>query len=158
LRRHDVYDIRYDVLLARRAQSPPRRGGASMDCYIVFKQRGTHADPFTAIGAADLLPHPAPPILDAGDPVQGPLWRDLRSSDLGVVDPGFAYLVRPKKGAIAETPERIVRAGIASILPTENRMYAIVNRMRAYGGPNRLLSRFAGMKCGEWERKIWDCL
>jgi hypothetical protein len=55
-------------------------------------------------------------------------------------------------------PERILRAGVASTLPTENRMYAIVNRMRAYGGPNQLLSRFAGMKCGEWERKIWDGL
>ena len=129
-----------------------------MDRYIVFKQRGTHADPLTAIGAADLLRHLEPRLVDAGDRFEVRLGRELSPSDLRGVDPGFAYLVRPKKGAVAETPEHIDRAGIATTLPTENRMYAIVNRMRAYGGPNRLLSRFADMKCGEWERKIWDCL
>jgi len=129
-----------------------------MDRYIVFKRRGTHADPLTAIGAADLLRHLEPRLVDAGDRFEVRLGRDLRPSDLRGVDPGFAYLVRPKKGAVAQTPERIVRAGIATTLPTESRMYAIVNRMRAYGGPNRLLSQFAGIKCGEWERKIWDCL
>jgi hypothetical protein len=112
----------------------------------------------TAIGAADLLRHLDPRLVDAGDRFEVRLGRDLRPSDLTVVDPGFAYLVRPKKGAAAEPPVRIARAGIASALPTENRMYAIVNRMRAYGGPNQLLSQFAAMKCGEWERKIWNCL
>ena len=129
-----------------------------MDRYTVFKQRGTHADPLTAIGAAYLLRHLEPRLVDAGDRFEVRLGRDLRPSDLRGVDPGFPYLVRPKRGAVAETPERILRAGIASILPTEDRMYAIVNQMRAYGGPNQLLSRFAALKCGEWERKIWECL
>jgi len=34
----------------------------------------------------------------------------------------------------------------------------ILSRMKAYGGPNKVVSRFAAMKRGEWARKVWESL
>jgi hypothetical protein len=37
-------------------------------------------------------------------------------------------------------------------------MYSILGRMKAHGGPNQLISRFAKMRREAWEAKIWECL
>jgi hypothetical protein len=38
-----------------------------MNCYTIFKQTNTHADSLAAVGAADLLRHLDPRIVDLGD-------------------------------------------------------------------------------------------
>src|SRR5262249_42031057 len=109
-----------------------------MNRYAVYKQTGTHADALTAIGAADLLRHVDPRIVDCGDRFEVRLARRLKPSDLGAVDPGFAYLLRPKKDAPSVPPERIVRTGVSCVDTNESRMYSILGRMNAYAGPNQL--------------------
>jgi hypothetical protein len=129
-----------------------------MDRYRAFKQTATHADVLTAIGAADLLRHLDPRIVDCGDRFEVRLRRTLRRSDLTSVDPGFSYLTRPKKTAPDVPPERIIRTGVPYTTVAENRMYSVLGRMKAYGGPNELISRFARVRREEWESRIWECL
>ena len=74
------------------------------------------------------------------------------------VDPGFAYLVRPKKEMPVVPPERIVRTGVSYTTAVDGRMYAILNRMRAYGGPNQLILRYAQTMRAGWETRVWECL
>jgi hypothetical protein len=128
------------------------------DRYVVFKQSGTHSDSLTAIGAADLLRHIEPRLVDCGDRFEVRLARNLGILDLRAVEPGFAYLMRPKKHAPAVPPERIVRTGVSCITTAESRMYSILGRMKAFHGPNRLVSRYASLKRDEWEARIWECL
>jgi hypothetical protein len=97
-------------------------------------------------------------VVDCGDRFEVRFSRKLKQSDLKAIDPGFAYLVRPRKNVPGEAPERILRSAISSTTAAESRMYSILGRMRAYSGPNQLLSRYAGMKSGEWERRVWNCL
>ncbi len=63
-------------------------------------------------------------------------------------------------------PERIVQshaAGAAgdsavSCAPAAvSRMYSIAGRMKAYGGPNNVVLRFAKMRREEWEARVWEC-
>jgi hypothetical protein len=133
-----------------------------MDRYTIFKQTGTHADVMAATGAADLLRHLDPRIVNFEDRFEVQLGRRLRRSDLDAVDPGFSYLLRPKKTAPAVPPERIVGtaapAGIACVTTAENRMYSIVGRLNAFGGPNQVISRFAKMRREDWEASVWDCM
>jgi hypothetical protein len=129
-----------------------------MNRYAIFKPSGTHADAMTAIGAADLLRHLDPRVADCGDRFEVRFSRKLKQSDLRAVDPGFAYLLRPRKNVPGEAPERILGAAISCTTAAESRMYSILGRMRADSGPNKLLSRYAGMKPGEWERRVWNCL
>jgi hypothetical protein len=124
--------------------------------YIVPKQTRTHADCLTAIGAADLLRHADPRLFDRGDRFEVSLTSNLKPGDLNAIDPGFAYFVRGKAPAPAVSPERIVTAG--SPVGVEDRMYTILNRMKAYGGPGQLVARYARLKPGEWQTAIWDCL
>ena len=88
-----------------------------MDRYTIFKHTDTHADVLAAIGAADVLRHIEPRIVEFEDRFEVQFRRRLRPSDLDAVDPGFAYLLRPKKTAPALPPERISCATAA-----ENRM------------------------------------
>jgi hypothetical protein len=37
-------------------------------------------------------------------------------------------------------------------------MYMILGRMKAYGGPNKVISRFAAMDRSEWNRSVWESL
>lgn len=129
-----------------------------MNRYFIVKRAGTHADALTAIGAADLLRHVDSRILDLGDRFEVLLARNLKSSDLRAVDPGFAYMLRGTKETPDVPPERIVRAGMSCTRATESRMYTILNRMNAYGGPNQLISTYARTARGAWEAGIWDCL
>lgn len=146
-----------------------------MDRYIVFKHTGTHADVLAALGAADLLRDLEPRIVEFEDRFEVRLSRHLVRSDLRAVEPGFSYLLRAKKATPALPPERIVQtpaqqtqaqtqaqAGGPDSAPapasTENRMYSILGLMKAYGGPNLVVSRFAKMKREKWEAKVWDCL
>jgi hypothetical protein len=134
-----------------------------MDRYTVFKQTGTHADVLAAVGAADVLRHLEPRIVEFEDRFEVQLRTPLHPSDLTAVDPGFSYLLRPKKTAPSLPPERIVQthpgldgAG-AAVTTAENRMYSILGLMKAYGGPNRVFSRFAKMRRDKWESRIWEC-
>src|ERR1700721_386975 len=142
-----------------------------MDRYTVFKQTGTHADVLAAIGAADVLRTLEPRIVEFEDRFEVQLQRRLRPSDLDAVDPGFSYLLRPNKTAPHLPPERIVQthavqtdaaAGQQAVMDgataVEHRMYSILGRMKAHGGPNQLISRFAKMRREAWEAKIWECL
>jgi hypothetical protein len=70
-----------------------------MDRYTVFKETGTHADVLASIGAADVLRHLEPRIIEFEDRFEVQLRRHLLPSDLDAVDPGYSYLVRPKKTA-----------------------------------------------------------
>jgi hypothetical protein len=128
-----------------------------MDRYTVIKQSGTHADALAAIGAADLLRHVNPRLLDLGDRFEVRLTRNLRPADLKAVDPGFAYLAISRRGMPAVPPERIVRTGMYATAG-DDRMCTIINRMRAYGGPNKVVSHYAQMKRAQWEASVWDCL
>src|SRR5215472_8385559 len=80
-----------------------------MKYYTVFKQTATHADVLAAIGAADVLRHLEPRIVDLGDRFEVHLRRGLLPSDLDAVDPGFSYLERRQKNAPRLPPERIMR-------------------------------------------------
>jgi hypothetical protein len=137
-----------------------------MDRYTVFKETGTHADVLASIGAADVLRHLEPRIIEFEDRFEVQLRRHLLPSDLDAVDPGYSYLVRPKKTAPNLPPERIVKTHaltgpqsqrIPSATVAENRMYSILGRMKAYGGPNQVISRFARMNREIWATRIWEC-
>jgi hypothetical protein len=138
-----------------------------MDRYNVFKQTGTHADVLAALGAADVLRSLEPRIVEFEDRFEVQLRRRLLPSDLNAVDPGYSYLLRPNKTAPHLPPERIVQAHSAvagqnavtgGATVAGRRMYSILGRMKAYGGPNQLVSRFAKMRREAWEAKVWECL
>lgn len=133
-----------------------------MDRFTIFKQTGTHADVMAAVGAADLLRDLDPRIVNFEDRFEVQLPRRFRRSDLDAVDPGFSYLLRPKKTAPGVPPERIVRTsaptGIPCVTAAENRMYSILGRLNAFGGPNQVISRFAKMKREDWETSVWNCM
>ncbi len=134
-----------------------------MDRYTVFKQTGTHADVLAAIGAADVLRHLEPRLVEFADRFQIQLRRHLLPSDLDAIDPGFSYLLRPQKTSPSLPPERILQTtaaraehGAQCATVSENRMYSILGRMKAYSGPNQIVSRFAKMKREEWAAKVWE--
>jgi len=138
-----------------------------MDRYTVFKQTDTHADVLAAIGAADVLRNLEPRIVEFDDRFEVRLRRRLRPSDLDAVDPGYSYLLRPNRTAPHLPPERIVQTHAepadensvtSRATAPEHRMYSILGRMKAYGGPNQLITRFAKMRREAWEAKIWECL
>jgi hypothetical protein len=124
-----------------------------MNGYTVFKQTGTHSDALAAIGAADVLRHLDPRIVEFGDRFEVRLPSPLAPGDLDGVDPGFSYLEGTAKNRPNLPPERVVNASGAS---GENRMYAILRRMKAYGGPNKVVVRFARMTREEWTRRVWS--
>jgi hypothetical protein len=136
-----------------------------MNCYTVYKRTATHADALAAIGAADVLRRLEPRIVELEDRFEIQLARRLVATDLDAVDPGFSYLERPKKTASASCAENNARSrsrpgsrirGIPYALPSDNRMYSILARLKAYAGPNRVVSRFARMRREEWTRSLWN--
>ena len=133
-----------------------------MHCYTVFKLTGTHADTMAAIGAAGVLRHLGPRIVELEDRFEVRLPRRLKVSDFDAVEPGFSYLERPKKTQPGpETTSRRRRAsaspaaGVACAVPADHRMYAIVARLKAYAGPNRVVSRYARMPREDWAGALW---
>jgi hypothetical protein len=136
-----------------------------MKGYTVFKRNPSHADALAAIGAADMLRHLEPHITESAGRFDICLKRPLTPADLETVDPGFSYLERPGKKPPSLPPERVLRIQSASGDPgksgaslSDNRMYSILGRMKAYGGPNKLVSRFARMSRESWTRAVWECL
>lgn len=128
-----------------------------MNSYSVFKRTGTHADTLAAIGAADVLRHLEPHLVEFEDRFEIRLRRHLKPTDLDSVDPGFSYLELIRKDQPKLPPERIVPARAQKDrLTNEGRMYSILRRMKAYGGPNKVVSRFARMDRPEWSRRIWE--
>jgi hypothetical protein len=79
-----------------------------MDQYIVHKKTGTHADALAAIGAADVLRHLEPRVVSLEDRFEVQLPKQLKPSDLRAVEPGYSYLLLPKRAAPSLPPERIV--------------------------------------------------
>ena len=89
--------------------------------------------------------------------------RRLRRSDLDAVDPGFSYLLRPKR-----RPTICLRKESFGLAPQRHRRdYPVrdpigkpyvfdLGRMKAYGGPNKVVSRFAKMGREEWEASVWE--
>src|SRR5262245_50655367 len=108
-----------------------------MNCYTVFKRTTTHADVLAAIGAADLLRHLSPRIVNFEDRFEVRLGRPLQPADLECIEPGFSYLARTLKDRPRVPPERIVHRrsiadasdGIARPAASEDRMYSILGRM-----------------------------
>ena len=123
-----------------------------MDRYTVFKQTGTHADTLAAIGAADVLRQMDPRIVEFEDRFEVRLPRPMQRSDLDMVDPGFSFLQRANNPPPGLPPERIVRAGGAG----EPRMYSVLARMKAYGGPNRFVIQFSKLKPKTRETKVYE--
>ena len=87
--------------------------------------------------------------------------------DLDTADPGFSYLLRKPNEVPRLPPERVVQARtvvknqtdlISGATLDENRMYSILERMRAYGGPNKVISRFASTHRSQWTHSVWDAL
>ncbi len=37
-------------------------------------------------------------------------------------------------------------------------MYTILDRMKTYAGPNKVVSRFVELKRDSWDARVWDCL
>lgn len=133
-----------------------------MHCYTVFKLTGTHADTLAAIGAAGALRHLGPRIVELEDRFEIRLPRRPTVSDLDAVGPGFAYLEREKKTQAMSEPAKLRRRGTASpapsvacAFPTDDRRYAILARLKAYAGPNRVVLRYAGMPRDDWARALW---
>jgi hypothetical protein len=127
-----------------------------MNCYTVFKRTGTHADTLAAIGAADVLRHLEPRIVEWEDRFEIQLGRRLLATDLMAVDPGFCYLDLPKKTKRAPGRAESRIRGIPCASPSDNRQYAILARLKAYAGPNRVISRFARMRREDWTRSLWN--
>jgi hypothetical protein len=136
-----------------------------MHSYSVFKQTGTHADVLAAIGAADLLREREPRILEHEDRFELQFRKRLTAADLLAVDPGFSYLDDGRAGAPKLPPERIRHSvdlanGGRPTLDSnpDYRMYAIASRMKAQGGPNKLVSQFSRMNRQEWTQSVWRSL
>jgi hypothetical protein len=137
-----------------------------MNCYTVPKTTGTHADVLAAIGAADLLRDRDPRILEREDRFEIRFPKRLTLADLDTVEPGFSYLYRNRTETPNLPPERIRHgfdsssgaAGVPLDANPEHRMYAILSRMKAYGGPNKLVSQFARMQRRDWTRSVWQSL
>jgi hypothetical protein len=132
-----------------------------MNCYAVFKRTGTHADTLAAIGAADVLKHLEPRIVEWEDRFEIKLRRRLAAADLAAVDPGFCYLERPAKAATNSRARKITRLlrrprRVPSASPSDNRLYAILARLKAYAGPNRVISEFTKMPQEDWTRSLWN--
>jgi hypothetical protein len=85
-----------------------------MKCYTAFKQTATHADVLAAIGAADVLRHLEPRIVDLGDRFEVHLRRGLLPSDLDAVDPGFSYLERRRQNTPLAFPKEVAEVYLSS--------------------------------------------
>jgi hypothetical protein len=136
-----------------------------MHCYTVFKRTFTHADALAAIGAADLLRHLDPRIIELEDRFEIRLHRRIHPSDLDRVGPGFSYLGRPHEHRSGTSPgaRRSARSGPANRIhgipcasASDDRMYAILARLKAYRGPNQVVLRFATMPREDWAKSIWE--
>src|SRR5215469_2554947 len=136
-----------------------------MNRYVIVKQTGTHADVMAAIGAADLLRHLEPEIQEFDDRFEVRLPRQLAFADIEATDPGFSYLLGRGKSARGIAAERIVQlrnAADETVEPADrgfdDRMYVILSRMKAFAGPNRVVSQFAGSSPAVWAKRVWECL
>lgn len=136
-----------------------------MNCYTVFKRTGTHADTLAAIGAAGVLKQLEPRIVEREDRFEIQLQKRLLASDLMAVGPGFCYLERPKNSAEKASAAKTARSrsrsgsrirGVPCATPSDNRLYAILARLKAHAGPNRFISRFARMRQEDWTNSLWN--
>jgi hypothetical protein len=128
-----------------------------MNCYTVFKRTGTHADTLAAIGAADVLKDLKPSIVELDDRFEIQWERQLRAMDLRTIDPGFSYLEH--SSTKTARPGRRARDHIREVhcaSPSDHRLYAVLARLKAYAGPNRVISRFVRMSREEWTGALWN--
>ncbi len=139
--------------------------GWAMNSYTVFKRTGTHADTLAAIGAADVLKQLEPRIVEWEDRFEVQLRRRLLATDLIDVGPGFCYLERPAKPASRSLGKNTARPdgrsgsrfrGVPCASPSDNRLYTILARLKAYAGPNRVIAEFAKMRPEDWTKNLWN--
>ncbi len=143
--------------MRRPSGGPASAGDEPMNVYRVSKRSGTHADTLAAIGAADVLRDLEPRIVELEDRFEIRLRRPLKPSDLTSVDPGFSYLELARKQRPELPPERLVLSQVnEDRLTSVGRMYSILRRMKAYGGPNKVVARFARMNRMEWSQRVWQ--
>lgn len=123
--------------------------------------------PPAAIGAAGVLRHLEPRIVEREEGFEVRLPRDLTRSEVDLVEPGFSYLLRRGKTAPNVPPERIVqlpaeaRGAESPAAPgaaANDRMYVILSRMKAYAGPNKVVSQFATLPRDVWTKRVWQSL
>ena len=107
-----------------------------------------------------MLRHLEPRIVEFEDRFEIRFLRGLKSSDVDTVDPGFSYLLRAGKRPPNLPPERTIEIspGSRGAEGDPDRMYRILSRMKAYGGPNKVVMQFARLPRSEWSSRIWDCV
>jgi hypothetical protein len=145
-----------------------------MERYTVFKSTGTHADVIAAVGAADVLRLLEPRLINCGDRFEVQVQRRALPGDLVGTDPGFLFLPRSGKRPAKLPDEWIFEAvTVESEIPgtsrasgspvqrgkgidPEKRMYTILGRLVAAGGPNKLVLEFVRMPRGAWLQRVWQ--
>jgi hypothetical protein len=131
-----------------------------MQSFTVSKRTGTHADVLAAVGAADLLAEFEPALTNRSDRFEIHLKRAPTPQALALSDPGFRYLLRlskkPPKLPASQVYELAKPAGAP--LDADQRMYSIMARLGADGGPNKLMMKFGQLSAHEWSGMVWDGL
>lgn len=131
-----------------------------MRTHTLFRRTGTHADTFAAIGAASLLQAFDPELIGQCDRFEITLGREVRAGDLVATDPGFRYLLRQSRKTPKLPPSLVYELARARGVPldSDQRMYSIIARLGAEGGPNKLVSEFHRISPAEWARWVWQGL
>lgn len=140
-----------------------------MERYTIFKSTGNHSDVIAAVGAADILREREPQLVNCGDRFEVRLQGEALPEDLAATDPGFLYL--PKSGKLpaklsagrifkrrssaAPAPQPVPQT---KAIDPEQRMYSILGRLNAAGGPNKIVREFARLPREEWRQRVWNGL
>jgi hypothetical protein len=131
-----------------------------MHTFTVSRRTGTHADALAAIGAADLLSEFEPHLTSRGDRFEIRFERAVTPQQLARSDPGFRYLLRPSRKPPKLPSSMVYELAKAPGVPldADQRMYSILARLGAEGGPNKLMVRFGQLSAHEWSHLVWDGL
>ncbi len=131
-----------------------------MQTFTVTKRSGTHADVLAAVGAADLLREFEPELTNRSGQFEIQLRRNAAPRALAPSDPGFRYLLRLSKKAPSLPASLVYELAKTAGAPlgSDQRMYSIMARLGAEGGPNKLLLKFAQLSAHEWSRRVWEGL
>ncbi len=131
-----------------------------MHNFTVFRRTGTHADTLAAVGAASLLQAFEAEVAGYSDRFEIRLRRDVTVEELTRSDPGFRYLDQSSrkqpKLPCASIYELVRAAGVP--LDPDQRMYSIIARLGAEGGPNKLMLRFSQLSARQWATLVWEGL
>src|ERR1700684_4411589 len=127
-----------------------------MERYTVFKSTGNHSDVIAAVGAADILRELNPQLINCGDRFEVRLQAEALPDDLAATDPGFLYFPKSGKPPARLSAGRIYKRRISAApakskaIDPEQRMYSILGRLNAAGGPNKIVREFACLPREQW--------